>query len=277
MPELPEVETVVRQLAPFLMGRKVEGLEIFDPKLDVPEKALVAGRTVSGISRQGKQVVIRLIAGGRGRNSDHSLWLCFHLRMTGRLVIEGRQTGRLKGVKKHLRARLVLEAGDSLGFYDLRRFGCLNLYRSLDQARPRGLDPLSRFFTARRLGELIACSRQEIKPWLLRQDRLTGIGNIYASEILFAARIDPRRPAGLLTGEQIRCLHRSVRKVLRLAIEHCGTTFSDFQDTRGNSGSFQHLLAVYARQGQPCPRCGQPIVRIVQQQRSTFFSPGCQK
>jgi formamidopyrimidine-DNA glycosylase len=124
----------------------------------------------------------------------------------------------------------------------------LNIFHSLDTARPKGLDPLSPAFTGRSLEKLVSGSVQQIKPWLLRQDRLAGIGNIYASEILFAAGIDPRKEAASLTGTEIRRLHRSIRRTLRLAIEHCGTTFSDFQDARGRTGSFQNLLAVYRRE-----------------------------
>ena len=270
MPELPEVETVVRQLAPFLLDRKISSLEILDPRLEEPEKAKVRSRTILEVSRMGKRIVIRLSAGS---GNKAPLWLGFHLGMTGRLIMEGRQSGQQPG---HLRARLVLDRG-CLNFFDVRRFGRLDIFHSPDSVRPKGIDPLSRAFTGRTLKKLLSGSSQQIKPWLLRQDRLVGIGNIYASEVLFAAGIDPRKPSLSLSAEEIRRLHRSIRKTLRLAIQHCGTTFSDFQDTRGRAGSFQNLLAVYRREDRPCPRCGKPIVRIIQQQRSTFFSPDCQK
>jgi len=270
MPELPEVETVVRQLAPFLLNRKVRSLEIFDPRLENPDISKIHGRTILDVTRMGKQIVIHLSPKPGGKNH---LWLGFHLRMSGRLIMDGRQSGQQAG---HLRARLVLDRG-ALGFFDVRRFGLLSIFHSPEAARPEGLDPLSGAFTARALEKLLAGSSQQIKPWLLRQNRLAGIGNIYASEILFAAGIDPRTPAAGLSRPQIRRLHRAIRKTLRLAIEHCGTTFSDFRDARGESGSFQSLLRVYRREGQPCPKCGEPIVRLLQQQRSTFFSPGCQK
>ncbi|MFC1537434.1 bifunctional DNA-formamidopyrimidine glycosylase/DNA-(apurinic or apyrimidinic site) lyase [Gemmatimonadota bacterium] len=270
MPELPEVETVVRQLAPFLLKRVVRSLEIFDPKLDNPLKETVRGRPVRDVTRMGKQIVIGLAP---GPGDENPLWLGFHLRMTGRLIMDGRDSGQQQ---KHLRARLALDRG-AVNFYDIRRFGMLKFYHSLDAARPKGINPLSRRFTSTMLEKLISGSRQQIKPWLLRQDRLVGIGNIYASEILFAAGIDPRKEAVNLTGAETRTLHRAIRKTLRLAIKHCGTTFSDFQDARGRTGSFQNLLSVYRREGLACPRCGEPVVRIVQQQRSTFFSPGCQQ
>jgi formamidopyrimidine-DNA glycosylase len=270
MPELPEVETVVRQLSPYLLGRQVVSLEILDPKLEQADREAVNGRTVLAVERRGKQILISLspLAEGGG-----PLWLGIHLRMTGRLICD---SSSAEQNEKHLRARLVLDRG-SLLFFDLRRFGLFQILHSPEPARSAGLDPLSPQFTLLRLRELIGTSRQEIKPWLLRQDRLAGIGNIYASEILFAARIDPRRAAVSLSAGETSRLHRAIRRILRLAVEHCGTTFSDFQDSHGRSGSFQHLLAVYGRGGQPCPDCGEPVKRIVQQQRSTFFCPGQQK
>jgi len=270
MPELPEVETIVRQLQPHLAGRRIVSLEILDPKLENPAKGKLPGRIILGITRLGKQVCLEL----SGRcGAERKLWLLFHLRMTGRLITAADTPGYNE---KHLRARLALDQG-SLLFYDMRRFGCLQLLDSLQEALPRGIDPLSRQFTSRKLEELIAGSTQEIKPWLLRQDRLVGLGNIYASEILFASGINPGRQAGGLKAEELRRFHREIRRILHLAIEKCGTTFSDFQDSRGRTGSFQRLLSVYGKTGQPCPICSRPIQRIVQQQRSTFFCPACQK
>jgi len=270
MPELPEVETIVRQLQPRLAGRRIVSLRIFDPKLETGKKNELPGRRILTVTRLGKQVCLEL----SGRNKqDRKLWLLFHLRMTGRLLIESCTAGQNE---KHLRARMALDRG-SLLFYDMRRFGRILVLDSAQEALPGGIDPLSGRFTSRKLAELSAGSSQEIKPWLLRQDRLVGLGNIYASEILFASGIDPRRQAGGLKDEELRRFHRQIRKILRLAIEKCGTTFSDFQDSRGRTGSFQRLLSVYGKAGQPCPECSRSIQRIVQQQRSTFFCPACQK
>jgi len=123
---------------------------------------------------------------------------------------------------------------------------------------------------------MLADSRQEIKPWLLRQDRLTGLGNIYASEILARARLHPARLAGSLGVDEIRRLHRATVTILRRAIRHCGTTISDFQDSAGQSGDFQRFLAVYGHADDPCRRCRTKVKRMVQQGRSTFFCPVCQ-
>lgn len=212
MPELPEVETVVRQLAPLLCGRKVCRLEVFDPQLNVSRPRAVAGHIVWEVRRIAKQVVLRLSA---ERDQDREIWLSFHLGMTGRLSW---QKPAERTDKRHLRARLVL-AGGSVLFFDPRRFGRLRLCRSLQELPPLGLDPLSAEFTPPALPALLRGSRQAIKPWLLRQDRLAGVGNIYAAEILFAAGIHPERPANSLGQEEIWRLHRAVRRVLRRAVK----------------------------------------------------------
>ena len=124
---------------------------------------------------------------------------------------------------------------------------------------------------------MIGNTHQNIKAWLLRQDRLVGLGNIYASEILFVAGISPLRQASSLNAAEHRSLLRATRRVLRRAIKNCGTTFSDFQDAQGLTGSYQHYLTVYGRDGEPCPRCRAPVVRLVQQQRSTYHCAQCQK
>ncbi|MBW2277202.1 MAG: DNA-formamidopyrimidine glycosylase, partial [Deltaproteobacteria bacterium] len=234
-----------------------------------PGRRRVANTRILGVHRSGKQVVFDL---ARGRRRTPEIFLAVHLRMTGRLIwIEhgGRSAGRA-------RAELVLDRG-RIVFIDTRRFGTIRIHDDLAQLGPRGLEPLSDELTSRVLGELIGRSSQPVKAWLLRQDRLVGIGNIYASEILFSCRIDPRRAVGSLTRSEVSGLQRAVRSVLRRAIECCGTTFSDFQDARGQTGGFARLLKVYGRQGEPCRRCRGEIARIVQQQRSTFFCSDCQR
>jgi len=269
MPELPEVETVARQLAPFVEGRAVRSLAILDPLLRAERAPRVAGRTLERVYRSGKRVLFEFspLAGG-----TRPLALAVHLRMTGRLLWE---SGGVRHAHDHLRARFRLDGGDLL-FADTRRFGTFHWYPSAAHARPDGLEPLSPELTSRRLGELIGDSRQQLKVWLLRQDRLVGLGNIYASEILHRAALSPFRSAGSLTADELKRLHGATRRTLRRAIENCGTTFSDFQDARGVEGSYQQFLAVYDREGETCRRCGDSILRVVQQQRSTYHCPGCQ-
>jgi len=191
--------------------------------------------------------------------------------MTGRLIYDEAYSTRVP----HLRARFRLDRG-SLIFVDPRRFGTFSWYRRYADLLPKAIEPLSRRLTARRLEGLVAGCRSPIKTWLLRQDRLVGLGNIYASEILFEAGIAPDRQAGSLDDVELRDLTRAIKKILRSAIRHCGTTFSDFQDADGAEGSYQRFLRVYSRAGEACRRCGGTIERIVQQQRSTFSCRGCQ-
>jgi len=269
MPELPEVETVARQLAPRLTGRVVRGLRILDPRLRREGTPRLAGRTIRHVARSGKRVLIEMSGASR---TGSPVWLAVHLRMTGRLIWADPVS---PDGSRHLRARIRLDRGE-LRFLDARRFGTFDWYRSASAAAPAGHEPLSDELTVGKLRELINGSGQELKAWLLRQDRLVGLGNIYASEILHAARLSPFRAAGSLDVGQIRGLRASTRRILRRAIRNCGTTFSDFQDARGVEGSYQGYLAVYGRDGEPCPRCGATVERAVQQQRSTFFCRGCQ-
>jgi formamidopyrimidine-DNA glycosylase len=267
MPELPEVETVARQLAPRLAGRTVRRLRILDPRLRNGPLPPVAGREILRVSRSGKRVLFEL--GPTPRGARH-LWLAVHLRMTGRLLFVAQGSGPAE----HLRARFVLDRGQLL-FVDARRFGTFAWYATRDEAIPGGIDPLDARLTPQGLADLLRGSRQPLKTWLLRQDRLTGLGNIYASEILHAARLSPFRRAGTLGPSDVRRLLAATRRILERAIRACGTTFSDFQDSNGVEGSFQRFLAVYDREGRPCRRCRTPVARVVQQQRSTYYCPCC--
>ena len=268
MPELPEVETVARQIAASARGRVVTRLVVSDPRIKLTRReiAQVAGRRITTVKRFGKQVAFELDDAGAP-----ALWLLVHLRMTGRLIwhpAESDSTGSSRAI-------LHLDSG-AISFRDTRRFGTLELVPSLVDRRSWEVDPIEDSFTSADLLKLLSGARQEIKAWLLRQDRLVGLGNIYASEVLYRAGIHPQRQADSLTRAEAQRLTRAIRTVLQLAIKHCGTTFSDFQDSRGEVGGYGRFLRVYQRSGQPCPACGSPIERIVQQQRSTFFCPLCQ-
>lgn len=278
MPELPEVETVVRQLACELPGRRIVQAQIHDPLLGTPPVEALGGRSIEDVFRRGKLAVLQVGPSARSNGplaTSRQLWLAVHLRMTGRLIwMPGGDAGQLP--RPHHRAQIQTDGG-TLFFVDTRRFGTLTVHTSLAELEPSGEDPTRPNFTVARLRTLLDGSGQALKAWLLRQDRLVGLGNIYACEILFAARLGPQRSAGSLDGQQSRRLHGAIRRVLRQAIAHCGTTFSDFQDAHGLTGSYQRYLKVYGREGHPCAACGQPIARVVQQQRSTFFCPNCQK
>jgi len=268
MPELPEVEHVVRALRSRIVARQIIAAEVRLPKLIAPHSPALfnrklKGSIITGVSRRGKFILIEM---------ENDRVLAVHLRMTGRLIW-ARDGGRES--RAHLRAEFRLDRG-KLSFFDTRRFGTLEWYRDRSEAEPAGIDPLSASLSESVLARLVRGSRQNIKAWLLRQDRLVGLGNIYASEILHLAGISPLREAGSLDERERRRLLGATRRVLSRAIGNSGTTFSDFQDARGLEGSYQHYLRVYAREGRPCRRCAEPVVREVQQQRSTFYCPRCQ-
>jgi formamidopyrimidine-DNA glycosylase len=270
MPELPEVETIARQLAPRLTGRVVRDLRIHDPKLRSTRRPRLRNRSVVQVCRSGKRVLVGFSPAAPG---GAAIWMAVHLRMTGRLTWhpDGKAPER-----DHLRARIRFDRG-SLLFHDTRRLGTLTWHPTPEDAAPEGVDPLSPALTVARFASMLAGGGQSVKVWLMRQDRLAGIGNIYASEILFAAGISPKRSVATLDRAEIRKLLGATRRILRRAIRNCGTTFSDFQDARGVTGSYQRYLAVYGREGAACRRCGRIIERFVQQQRSTFLCGGCQR
>lgn len=270
MPELPEVETVARQLAPKLRGRMVKEFLILDPKLKGLKSVALKGARITDVFRMGKKVVIAFkLATGTER------FLGVHLRMTGRLIWVAKQT-RGKVDTRHLRARIVFDKGE-LRFIDARRFGTLEIVNNLEELKPQGIEPLSRDFDSITLSAMMLKSKQPIKVWLLRQDRIVGIGNIYASEILFDSKISPLRKTHRTKPNEAEKLVKSTIKILQKAIDSCGTTFSDFQDSRGEIGNFQSFLKVYDREGQPCKSCKSPIKRLVQAQRSTYYCSICQK
>jgi formamidopyrimidine-DNA glycosylase len=270
MPELPEVETVALSLRPRLLGRTVRTLRVHDARLKPGAWPRLPGRRIVHVGRSGKRV---LIGFSERSMRDGPLWLAVHLRMTGSLIWTAASA---RTPRAHLRARIELDRG-TLSFFDTRRFGTFEWYRSEHAAGPAGVDPLSPALDERALERLLAGTRQNVKAWLLRQDRLVGLGNIYASEILHAAAISPARAAGSLDRAERKRLLRAIRSVLRRAIGHNGTTLSDFRDAYGESGSNQRYLRVYGREGRPCPRCAATVLREVQQQRSTYWCPGCQR
>ncbi|MBN2083314.1 bifunctional DNA-formamidopyrimidine glycosylase/DNA-(apurinic or apyrimidinic site) lyase [bacterium] len=269
MPELPEVETVARQLNAAIAGRRIRHLRLLDPKLRAAGRLSVDDYRIEAVRRYGKQVVFELVP---PRKRSVARWLCVHLRMTGRLIhVPAGQT--MDATKA--RAVIELDHGGVL-FRDTRRFGTIGIHEDQAAVLPAGVEPLSNELTVARLKELLANSPTPLKTWLLMQDRLVGLGNIYASEICFAAGIHPARPAGRLSDAEIRRLRTAIRRILTAAIKHCGTTFSDFQDSRGEVGGYVKYLKVYHRAGEPCRRCSTPIEKITQAQRSTYFCPTCQ-
>jgi formamidopyrimidine-DNA glycosylase len=270
MPELPEVETIRRQLEPEVVGRRIESIEILDPRWTEPvppadvERA-VAGRRIEALRRRGKWLLLGLEGG---------MWLVMHLRMTGNLVLADADEDRF------LRVRMRLDDDSSLLFTDARRFGTgvvvsgeeLEAYL-LARA---GVEPLSDEFTPDALGELAAGRTAPLKSFLMMQSGIAGIGNIYADEALHRARLHPLSPAGSMRREHLEDLHEAIVETLEVGLSAGGASIDDYRDARGEEGSMQDEFLVYGREGQPCPRCGEPIRRIVISGRSSFFCRACQ-
>jgi formamidopyrimidine-DNA glycosylase len=274
MPELPEVETIRRRLAPVLEGATIERAEIVDPRLTRPiDPGVVAGALVGerivALDRRGKYLLWRLSSGRT---------LVVHLRMTGSL--RHAADGELPE-DVHRRATLALDTGAAVGYRDVRRFGTWELLEE-DHLRPYldarlGPEPLAGSFTASRLATLAAGRTTPVKAFLLDQRRIAGVGNIYADEALWRAQIHPLRPAGELAAVEVARLHRALRGVLRKGIERQGSTLRDYVTPDGDGGAMQHEFHVYGRLGEPCDRCGRPIERIVVGGRGTWFCPHCQR
>jgi formamidopyrimidine-DNA glycosylase len=270
MPELPEVETIVRDLRRLVKDATIRRVEVQRSDLIVGDPsafaAAVAGRTIGSVTRRAKNIVLDL---GNER-------LVVNLGMTGRMLVLGPNEQE----PAHLGVRFDLEDGRRIVYQDVRRFGRLELIpeaRWRERSSALGIEPLSTDLTAERLFEMTRKSRAPIKPWLMDQRRIVGIGNIYASEILFRAGVSPLRRAGGLTRKQAARLVDATREVLREAIDFRGTTLLDYRDANGGRGEFSRHLRVYGRRGEPCVGCAGKVRRIMQAGRSTFYCPRCQK
>ena len=292
MPELPEVETIVRRLARRLPGRTIVRANVRRPNVvrGSPRKLerALQGATIASVGRRGKFLVFRL--------ADGRVWWS-HLRMTGQWRVDrpqkaGARSGRVGVAREaarseddpYARAVFDLDDGSRLTFVDVRTLGEMEVLTARGWARREaaiGVEPLSPEFTPAFLTELLATSRRPVKEFLLDQSRIAGIGNIYASEALWRARISPRRRARNVGPARARELHRAIVDVLTEAIRKAGTTLGetsqDYVDSEGVPGGFQEFLAVYDREGEPCRRCRTPVRRIVQGQRSTYYCPTCQR
>ena len=272
MPELPEVETIRRHLAPHVEGRRLVELDITDARWCEPLapdelRDAVEGRMVEHLGRRGKYLVWEL--------SDE-VFLLVHLRMTGTLLLDP-----APGVL-YRRVRFALSGGHELAFCDPRRFGTGQLVLGADAleaffAGRLGLEPLGPELTGDTLRALARGRRAPIKAFLLDQRRIAGVGNIYADEALFRARVHPLRPAGRLTREQYEELAAAVKAVLAAGIDAGGASIDDFRHPDGVQGAFQNGFQVHLRRGEPCVRCGTEIVKFVAAGRGTYCCETCQR
>lgn len=271
MPELPEVETIRRGLAPAVTGRRIEAVR-FTPKGErllrgVPVdlfRSLLVGQRISAVCRRGKHLILPL-DGGR--------FFIAHLRMTGRFEVEDADDAD----GDFFRAALLLDDGRELRWRDARRFGTWDVVEDLTALEAKlGPEPLEPAFTPAVLAAALGERRAPVKAVLLDQRRVAGLGNIYVDEALHLAGIHPARPAGSLTEAETVALHTALRGVLEGGIENFGTTFRNFVNAYGREGRNRERLQVYARRGQPCYRCGTPIERTVVIGRGTHWCPRCQ-
>jgi formamidopyrimidine-DNA glycosylase len=268
MPELPEVETIARGLRVLIAGKRIRDVAVAWPRTGDARSlplASLRGKRIDDVGRVGKYVAIAL---------EDGRTLTIHLRMTGNLLVEPTSGP----ADRHERLRLDLDDGTSLKFVDPRKFGRARLLDgNAAEILGVGVDPFDRRLDAAKFAALLAGRRTPIKSWLLDQRRLAGIGNIYACEALFYAGIRPRRPAGRLTAAERIGLLQSLRRVLRRAIKHRGSSLNDYVDAEGKQGGFQKQFLVYGRFGMPCKRCRSPVRRILLAQRSTFYCSACQR
>jgi formamidopyrimidine-DNA glycosylase len=274
VPELPEVETVRRRLAPVLEGRDFAEVEITDARLTRPLDPVEVARELEGervavVDRRGKYLIVRFESGRA---------LLVHLRMTGSFLHDA--LGQLPD-DPHRRAVVRLDDGSDIAYRDVRRFGTWLLLEPAEvdpyvEARV-GREPLAAGYRARHLAEELTGRRAPVKAAILDQRTVAGVGNIYADEALWRAQIHPLTPAAALGPDEIQALHRGIRRALQAGLRRQGSTLRDYRLPDGGTGGAQHEFKVYGRGGEPCERCGTPIDKIRVAGRGTWYCPSCQR
>ncbi|HEY2603353.1 MAG TPA: bifunctional DNA-formamidopyrimidine glycosylase/DNA-(apurinic or apyrimidinic site) lyase [Thermoleophilaceae bacterium] len=275
MPELPEVETIRRQLAPAVEGRVLTEMQVLDARWCEPAPPAevadaVRGRRIERLSRRGKYLIWEL---------QDEVYVAMHLRMTGNLFVVPADEDA--DDRPHLRVRMLLDSGQRVLFVDVRRFGTgivLLGHDALEEyfSARLGVEPLSSDFTADALRALARGRKAPVKAFLLSQERVAGVGNIYADEALFRAKIHPLRPVGTLKRAQIEALRDGVVDSLNAGIDAKGATIDDFRHPDGAHGSFQDRFLVHLREGEPCVRCGTPVKKMRAAGRGTYVCEHCQ-
>ena len=269
MPELPEVETVKNELLPYISGRCITGITLFWEGIvrqpSVAEfRSRIIGQVITGIARQGKYLLVGLSSGDL---------LIIHLKMTGALLI-GQDSSE---PPRYTRAIIHLDEGTSIFFRDPRKFGLMRLVKDKDSIVGKlGPEPLEADFTPELLARLLARRTAPIKALLCDQHLIAGIGNMYADETLFAARVHPLRAGGSLSQEEIERLHSAIQRILWAAIGNKGASVNTYFRPDGSPGTAHFEFKVAHGIGKTCPDCGTPIERIVVRNRGTYFCPRCQ-
>lgn len=282
MPELPEVETIRRDLLAKVTTKKIQAVEIFQAKsvkneADFFVSSLVKN-SIKNIDRIGKIIIFSL--------QDPNLFLLIHLKMTGKLLytkndskVGGGHT-LTSNPKKFPRVNITFEDSSTLTFEDMRRFGYLKLVEESELQKIKskfGIEPLTPNFTFESFEKIFQGRRAPLKALLLNQERISGLGNIYVDEVSFEAKVHPGRSAETLNSSEIRALFEACESIIEKAIEHRGTTFYSYVDATGKKGNYFQLLRVYKRQNSPCSRCGTLIQKVRLAGRGTHFCPTCQK
>lgn len=271
MPELPEVQTVVNVIAPVLTGKTIQSVQrlagtgtLFGGGTEAEMNAFIAGQTIREVTRRAKYIVWRL---------DHGM-LLIHLRMTGRLVFARSPEEQ----ENHFTAVFQFTDGTELWFKDYRKFGRITFAVDPEHWDDHlGPEPLSTEFTPVRLATALHAHHRQIKPLLLDQSVIAGLGNIYVDEALWEARIHPQTRSDRVSRPATRRLHRAIQSILTAAVAEQGTTIVNFYFGEGQSGNFRQFLKVFDRAGEPCPRCTTALRKIKVAQRGTHFCPKCQR
>lgn len=271
MPELPEVETVVRFLRPHLVGKTIQKIipqnnyeKVLATHTTFQFNKLVKGKTINNVLRRGKYIVFNLERG----------LLLIHLRMTGRLLLNLSKDDKLK----HLTAIIYFTDKSSLFFKDYRKFGRFYYYDSLDYINKKlGVEPLSKNFTGNWLYKYLQKSNRQLKPLLLDQSFIAGLGNIYVDEALWSAKLHPQQIGSSVSRKKSDILHDAIQRLLQIAIDNQGTTIINFYFGEGKKGSFGEQLKVFGRQDKNCTRCKTIIKKIRVAQRGTHICPRCQR
>ena len=270
MPELPEVETVVRFIRPKIVGKTIKEVapqnnydKVFATHTAEQINSLIAGQSIIDVTRRGKYIVLNL---DRGH-------LLIHLRMTGRLLLNLSEDDKLK----HLTAIVHFKDNSSLYFKDYRKFGRLYYYDSMDYINNKlGIEPLSKSLTEEWLYMNLQNSKRQLKPLLLDQGFIAGLGNIYVDEALWYAKLHPQQIGLSVSKKKSKVLHSAIQRLLQTAIDNQGTTIINFYFGEGKKGNFREQLQVFGRQDKNCSRCKTVIEKIRVAQRGTHFCPRCQ-